>query len=53
MTKEEKCENCKYYRVGRGKYGTGICISDKSKKHYKDFVLKNDSCKSWERNTNE
>ena len=53
MTKEKRCENCEHFRIGRGRYGTGICVSDKSKKHNKDCILKNDTCKSWERRTKE
>lgn len=49
MTKEKTCRNCENYREGRGKYGTGICVSDKSRKHNKDFVLKSDTCREWER----
>lgn len=53
MTKEKICETCKYFRIGQGKFGTGLCVSDNSKKHNKDCVLKRDTCKSWERRTKE
>ena len=53
MTKEKRCENCEHYRVGRGKYGAGKCVSDKSKKKNRNFILKNDTCRSWERRTND
>lgn len=53
MTKEKICGNCEHYRVGRGKYGTGICVSDKSLRKNKNCILKNDTCKYWERRTNE
>lgn len=52
MTKEKTCGNCENYRVGRGMYGTGICVSDKSLKHNKNFILKNDTCREWERREN-
>lgn len=53
MTKEKRCETCKYYRPGRGKFGTGICVSKKSNKKNKKCILKSDTCKTWERRTNE
>lgn len=53
MTKEKVCKNCKYYYAGRGKYRSGLCMNEKSKKGNKDFVLSNDKCKCWERSTNE
>ena len=48
MTKEKVCKNCEHYRVGRGKYGAGICVSDKSRKRNKDLVLKSDTCREFE-----
>ena len=53
MTKEEICKNCKYYIPGRGKYRSGLCVSDKSHKRNKDFTLSKDHCKYWERSTDE
>mgnify|MGYP005951516151 CR=1 FL=1 len=50
---KKTCETCKFFKIGQGKFGTGLCVSDNSKKHNKDCVLKRDTCKSWERRTNE
>jgi hypothetical protein len=47
------CETCKYFRAGLGKCGTGICISDKSLKKNKNCTLRSETCKKWERRTNE
>ena len=53
MTKEKICETCKYFRIGQGKYGTGICKSTNSNKRNKNFVLRKETCSKWERRTNE
>ena len=53
MTKEKRCKNCKHFRIGMGRYGTGICVSDKSLRKNKNCILKNDTCKYWERSTND
>ena len=41
------CKNCEYYVPNGGRYGSGICVSEKSRKQNKDFVLKLDTCKEF------
>lgn len=53
MTKEKRCETCEWYRIGRGTYGTGRCVSERSYRKNKKMILKNDTCKFWERSTND
>lgn len=53
MMKEHRCETCEWYRKGRGTYGTGRCVSNKSLRRNKKMILSSDTCKYWERRTNE